>query len=412
MITAERPLVIFVDSDPVALQLYASHHARNFTVRTFSSTGDLLRANEQTGTDETLLESAAALVCSLPGDGAEEFIRNEVRTGNPHLAAIILTMDAMYLQEKAYACGAFRVLLKRDIFAKLDSLIAEAVKHTIQMTEQAETRHKAVELTAEMQTVHADLQEMEMKNNSLLGTLHDASHMLRRMKALVARIRPDMPPTELVGDIRMIETEVEHMTSIVSAHLVERRKERAGESACSLLQTLEEEVKRFQSDPELVSKEIAINLLINTTTPKDAYLLAVPTINLRRVISNLLGNAIKYAGAHQTIRVIAEHPQTKRMFDPATLSQAKWIEIPSLSVPVPPPYGTFLITDEGPGLVPEEHLPSRFSAAAMAVTKPKGNGLGLPIVAEMVKSAGGSLMVKTSRGFGSHFMLVFPLAST
>jgi signal transduction histidine kinase len=109
---------------------------------------------------------------------------------------------------------------------------------------------------------------------------------------------------------------------------------------------------------------------------------------LGQVFSNLLSNAIKYSPGAETVEV----------------------EIGSSAEAI-----TISVRDHGIGIPQEqcEHIFERFYRAADASTKAfSGLGIGLYIVAEIIKHYGGTITVESALGKGSTFHVVLPLTIT
>ncbi len=106
-------------------------------------------------------------------------------------------------------------------------------------------------------------------------------------------------------------------------------------------------------------------------------------MHLRRLLSNLLDNAVKYTPHKGHIRV--------------------WLESSA--------YGVRLeIRDDGIG-IPEDQLPhvfDRFYRAENAVTETHGYGLGLSIVKSIVDAHQGEIRVESEPGRGTVFSILFP----
>lgn len=124
-----------------------------------------------------------------------------------------------------------------------------------------------------------------------------------------------------------------------------------------------------------------ITLLVNLapeipTQKADPYL-------FRRVLENLLGNAIKYSPAHSTV----------------------WLE-----AQVEDPAIRFAVKDQGPGISPDDlsHLFESFYRG-QGVTNIPGFGLGLATVKRIIDAHGGRIWVDTTLGHGSTFYFTFPL---
>jgi signal transduction histidine kinase len=104
---------------------------------------------------------------------------------------------------------------------------------------------------------------------------------------------------------------------------------------------------------------------------------------LERVIENLLANAAKHTppGTHVEISAAIEHGHI-----------------------------TVTVVDDGPGVSLEEaaHLGERFFRAGDLNSRPKGMGLGLAFVREILGVHGTELEIETSPGKGCRFSFTLP----
>lgn len=113
---------------------------------------------------------------------------------------------------------------------------------------------------------------------------------------------------------------------------------------------------------------------------------------LRRVLGNLIGNAVKYSPDGGAIRVsVAREPSA---------------EAPG------PDWAVIRVQDQGIG-IPAADLPrvfERFHRATNAAGQAKGTGLGLAGVQQIVRLHGGSVKAESIEGEGSTFVVRLPLA--
>lgn len=103
-------------------------------------------------------------------------------------------------------------------------------------------------------------------------------------------------------------------------------------------------------------------------------------LQIDRVITNLLDNAIKYTNPCGTVTV-------------KLLNRGKNILVQ--------------VIDTGIG-IQEEHIPHIFDAFYRAVRDSKGSGLGLSIVKRIVEANGGRIWVESEHGKGSAFSFTLP----
>jgi len=118
---------------------------------------------------------------------------------------------------------------------------------------------------------------------------------------------------------------------------------------------------------------------------------------VRVILTNLIGNAVKYSpeGGEVTLRAQA-------ILSPEQAG----------GIPTPPPCLLVSVEDQGIG-IPEEALPhifDRFYRADNATTRQiSGTGLGLTIAKALVELHGGSIWARSTPGQGSTFYFTLPL---
>jgi len=122
--------------------------------------------------------------------------------------------------------------------------------------------------------------------------------------------------------------------------------------------------------------------LVNDLLPKLPVLKADPLL-FRRVLENLIGNAIKYSPPGSTVWLNAQ------------------VEDPAIR---------FAVKDKGPGISPVDlaHLFESFYRG-QGVSNIPGFGLGLATVKRIIDAHGGRIWVDTAPGQGSTFYFTFPL---
>jgi len=140
-------------------------------------------------------------------------------------------------------------------------------------------------------------------------------------------------------------------------------------------------------DARMIAPERSIELTVGSGA---AFLVLGDEVRLRQVIGNLMSNALTHTpdGTPVEVRVLAGPRQ-------------------------PVPSVVLEVTDQGPGLRPEqaERVFERFYRADAARTrKAGGTGLGLAIVAALVAAHGGTVALDTAPGQGSTFRMTLPLA--
>ena len=111
---------------------------------------------------------------------------------------------------------------------------------------------------------------------------------------------------------------------------------------------------------------------------------------LERVIFNLIRNSVQAMPNGGRLRVSATQRQ---------LGTADKINLPD------GPYLQISVRDWGPG-IPDEHLQHLFHGRF--TTKPDGNGCGLPICYQIIRSHGGEMLVRSRVNVGTEFLIYLP----
>ena len=147
----------------------------------------------------------------------------------------------------------------------------------------------------------------------------------------------------------------------------------------AFLGSLVEETKAISAEEDGMSIDLEIEEGL-PTVPADAE-------KLRQVMSNLIGNALKYSGHSPHIVVSAERRGTP----------CKAVEVS--------------VRDNGIGIEADDHervFDKFFRVARKEVTGQPGTGLGLAIVKSIVEAHGGTVWVESNPGSGSRFAFTLP----
>ncbi|HYB91152.1 MAG TPA: ATP-binding protein [Candidatus Binataceae bacterium] len=159
-----------------------------------------------------------------------------------------------------------------------------------------------------------------------------------------------------------------------------------GESASIAVRRVRLDLAQIASD---VTKRFAIQAREKQIKIAE-HIEAVPAIvgdplKLSWVISNLLGNALRYTPSGGSIEVRA-HPAERAV--------------------------ALEVADSGPGIPPEirDHIFERFAQYDAEGTGKGAAGLGLSIVKEIVEAHGGRIFVQSSDSQGTRFIVEIPLA--
>jgi signal transduction histidine kinase len=214
----------------------------------------------------------------------------------------------------------------------------------------------------------------------------DASHELRnplaiiRTNADVALADPDASPDELRQAIATVKRAGDRMSLLVDDLLALARRQQPTlehepvDLGAAVAEASDDFVVPAETRDIVLDRAIAPGVVV--TGDREA---------LKRVVANLLDNAVRLAPAGSRIRL-------------ATGSEGNraWIAV----------------TDEGPGISPEDqgHVFDRFWRADKARSRSDGGtGLGLAIVRQIVESHGGEVRLHSKVGVGSSFVVWLPI---
>ncbi len=148
---------------------------------------------------------------------------------------------------------------------------------------------------------------------------------------------------------------------------------------------------------ELSPLAIEKGLVLNLEGPDSEGNQAVDTVmgdrlELRRVITNLLGNALKFTDSGSvTVRLYAYRP-------PESAFQS---QLPDTIV--------LEVEDTGPG-IPVQDQPTLFESFIQGNHRRGGSGLGLHLSRRIVEAHGGKIEVKSDSGRGSLFIVKLPIS--
>ena len=222
----------------------------------------------------------------------------------------------------------------------------------------------------------------QRKDNFISMASHELRTPLTALKLQTALLRRPLARQGLqtaISDLDFIETQINALTRMVE-ELLDVSKIQAGrlgyvQEPVDLDALLREIVQIMQQSHP--SHRILIHGAVQASLLADRE-------RLRQVFTNLLSNAIKYSPDAQAVEI--------------DLSSSKEAV-------------TIRVQDHGPGIPPEQR--DKIFERFYRVTGPgqgtiPGLGMGLYIVAEIVKDHGGTIMVDSDVGKGSTFTVILP----
>jgi two-component system, OmpR family, sensor kinase len=288
------------------------------------------------------------------------------------------------------AAGAGGWWLARTALAPVAEMTREASEIGMaQLDERIDVPVTADELGRLATTLNAMLDRLQRGVEEKRRFVADASHDLRTPLAVmrseldVSLRSPDLAP-EARTVLTSVRDEVERMGRIVENLLTLARIDEGG------LELLREPLElRLLVDGIVASMgSLAAEGGVDVQVDGDAGSVRADRMRMEQVVTNLLGNALRYAGAGGRVRVSAWRTENE---------------------------AGVTVSDTGPGIA-TELLPRIFERFVRADTPRTGSGggsgLGLAICREVLEAHGGRIWVDPAPGGGSSFSFALPIVTT
>ena len=247
-----------------------------------------------------------------------------------------------------------------------------------------------------------------MKRDFVSKVSHDLKTPLASMQETVNILLDEVPGklTEQQRNLLLLTKQAGERLSSMVAKLLELSRIEAGALAPEFaLHRLDLLVRHAVEQIEPAAAERRVR--ITTTFEDPAILLECDAERIRRVLDNLLENAIKFSPEGGVVSVTTKYASTR----PGRVPEERWRTVRRPD----PESGVVLITvaDCGPGVPDQdkERIFERFyQTSAGRAVQGRGVGLGLTICRENVAAHGGALWVEDRPGGGSVFCLLLPRA--
>lgn len=331
--------------------------------------------------------SVILLDLTLPDSQGLDSVVSLVQTV-PQLPIVVLTNtndDKLALE--ALRCGAQDYLVKRQVNS---TLLVRSLCYAIErkQTEEAlrESQKVLEERVQERTAELAKAQELNQLKTEFVSMLsHDFRNPLNTIllsAGLLEDSRDRLTQEQQLAYFRMIRTAIKEMDQLLTEVLLIGRAD-SGRLLCQLEELdLEYFCKRIIETLQLSSPEKHQIIFTALGNLKDG--LWDETL-LRHILTNLIGNAIKYSPQGGTIQLTVIAETANRRF-------------------------IFQIQDQGIGIPSEDlnHLFNPFYRASNVDTI-QGTGLGLAIVQRCVEAHQGTIRVESQVEIGTTFTIIFPI---
>jgi signal transduction histidine kinase len=248
---------------------------------------------------------------------------------------------------------------------------------------------KVAARTQELAVANERLKELDrLKSDFVSNVSHELRTPLTAIKGSV-----DLVLREALGPLnerqthhlRRLRSNTLHLTDLIN-DLLDLSKIEAGKielksTRVSLGGLVHEVVETLR--PVAADKRITLE----AAAPAPAVLVWADRDKITQVLTNLIGNAIKFSPPHGTVMVSSAS------------SDADWVRVS--------------VADTGPGIVADEReriFEKFYQGAQNGGPKPKGTGLGLAISKTLVELHGGKIWVESEINRGSTFYFTLPAA--
>ncbi len=254
--------------------------------------------------------------------------------------------------------------------------------------------HRVQERTAELEKAFEELKRLdEMKDSFLSSVSHELRTPLTSIRSFAEILihYDEEDPETRKEFLEIIRVESERLTRLINDVLDLSRIEAGKMVYNDELVFLEEVIQEVaRSQHQLLSQKLLhLHLDFDPGLPP----LYVDRDRVVQVVTNLIGNAIKFSFEGGEIDVRAERFEGKRSGE-----SSEWVRL--------------RVSDQGVG-VEEKDAEIIFDKFRQVCTdtlkdKPRGTGLGLPICKDIVCHYGGDIWVENRQGQGSTFVVTLP----
>ena len=228
------------------------------------------------------------------------------------------------------------------------------------------------------------LESNKAKSEFLANMSHEIRTPLNSILGFIDILKEENKSKESTKYIAMIENSSKSLLNIIEDILDFSKIESGKLNIDKIDFNLEDEFSDmiFTFKQECFEKNIIFIVNLDSKVPK---MINTDPLRLKQIISNLLGNAIKFtqSGKHIELNINYSNKQLN-----------------------------IVVNDEGKGITKEklEHIFEAFSQEDNSTTREYGGtGLGLSISSELVKILGGKLNLKSILGKGSKFYFSIPI---
>jgi signal transduction histidine kinase len=320
---------------------------------------------------------------TAPGEGTRvSFIKWMPRTSSEHIKARIEELRAYFTGQDADDSAIEELQQQNRDFVRILSELEEKREELEELNRQLNRSNK------ELNDANAKLRELsELKEEFLALTTHDLRSPLTVISGVISFFTSgrlgELSP-EQKNMVAMMERNTQSLIELVN-DLLDASKLESGTMRLDItsieLPSLLDELRETM-EPLAKEKEIVLKESIAPGLPP----VAADRTKLRRILVNLLSNALKFTPKRGEVEVRAEMEGD---------------------------HVRMAVADTGVGIAPEdlERLFDKYEQARSRATRgEKGTGLGLYITRQLVELHGGRIEAQSEVGRGSTFSFTLPVS--
>ncbi len=304
---------------------------------------------------------------------------------DPDVVCVVITGYAtVELAVQAIRSGAYDFLSKPFTADVLRMTVAQGLERR-RLTLEAKRLQKIEEEARELARAKEELERLDRFKTTFMWTVaHELRAPLNALQSfLLAILQGYIPPEEQQEVLERAVQRVQELLDLVDdlLKLAAAKSEKGLEKRepVALADVLEKVAPLFQKEAEAKGLAWVVEVRARPVVRADPDQMA-------QVWSNLISNAVKYTPAGGRVRVALEE-------------RDGWA------------VGT--VEDTGIGIAPQDlgRIFEEFYRTPQAKeVAPRGTGLGLPLVKQIVEAHGGSIAVESEVGRGSRFVFRLPVA--
>lgn len=274
-----------------------------------------------------------------------------------------------------------------DEMGQLTMAVNEMVRHLrIILEEERSMRDNLERSRSELEQANEKLKELDLMKSEFLNTVsHELRTPLTSIKAFAEILLDNVgeDPETQTEFLEIINKESDRLTRLINNLLdlsrIEAGRMKWDREPLDLHEVVATAVTSLRGAAEKKGLQLEVDIEEELPTVGDRD-------KLIQVVTNLLGNAIKFTSEGGTVRVVASRKDLLT--------------------------GRIEVQDSGVGIDPVYHdsIFEKFSQVDSSETRDiKGSGLGLPIARSITEHHDGRIFVESELGKGSTFILELPL---